>query len=341
MAIFVMRFDFRSPPFGAAMADLYAAALDMAAFADQHDFHTVFVSEHHLSEDGYLPSPLVVAGAIAARTSRVNVTVSALIVPLYDPIRLAEDLTVLDHLSRGRISHVVAIGYRPVEYAALGKDFTQRGRTLEEHIAVMRRAWTGEPFDYHGRRVLVRPAPYTQPHPTLFGGGSSHAAARRAARLDLPFYPQRRDKAVRDAYHDQRARLGLARGQVIPPPTPPLYVFVSDDPERTWARIGEHLLHDARGYAAWHIEAGLDSAALERADSVDALRQGSVYAVLTPTECVDLLRRRPVLSVHPLCGGLPPELGWETLHLIASKVQPALADAAPGALGTPARSKGP
>src|SRR5574340_751368 len=207
MAIFVMRFDFRSPPFGTPPADLYAAALDMAAFADQHDFHTVFVSEHHLSDDGYLPSPLVVAGAVAARTSRINVTVSALIVPLYDPIRLAEDLTVLDHLSRGRVSHVVAIGYVPAEYAALGKDFAHRGSILEDHIAVMRRAWTGEPFEHQGRHVLVRPVPYTQPHPVLFCGGSSLAAARRAARLDLPFYPQRRDKTVRDTYHAERARL--------------------------------------------------------------------------------------------------------------------------------------
>ncbi|MFN8627683.1 MAG: LLM class flavin-dependent oxidoreductase [Candidatus Binatia bacterium] len=328
MVTYVMRFDFRSPAFGTPMADLYAAALDMAAFAEQHSFDTVFVSEHHLSEDGYLPSPLVVAGAIAARTARINVTVSALLVPLYDPIRLAEDLVVLDHLSRGRVSHVVAIGYRPLEYQALGRDFARRGRTLEEHIALMRRAWTGEPFEHEGRRILVRPVPYTQPHPALFCGGSSLAAARRAARLDLPFYPQRRDKAVRDAYHEERARLGLARGMVLPPPTPPLYVFISEDPERTWTRIGEHLLHDARGYSAWHVEAGLDSAALERADSVDALRHGSVYAVLTPEQCIDLLRKRPVLNLHPLCGGLPPEVGWETLHLLATKVQPALAGVA-------------
>jgi len=331
MATLVMRFDFRSPTFGRPMADLYAAALDMAVFAEQHSFHTVFVSEHHMSEDGYLPSPLVMAAAIAARTSRINVTVSALLVPLYDPIRLAEDLAVLDHLSRGRVSHVVAIGYRPLEYAALGRNFARRGRTLEEHIALMRRAWTGEPFEHEGRRILVRPVPYTLPHPVLFCGGSSIAAARRAARLDLPFYPQRRDKAVRDAYHDERTRLGLPRGQVIPPPTPPLYVFVSEDPEATWARIGEHLLHDARGYAAWHLEAGLDSAALEPGDSVAALRRGSVYAVLTPEECVALLLKRPVLSVHPLCGGLPPEVGWETLHLIATKVQPALTEATRGA----------
>jgi hypothetical protein len=77
--------------------------------------------------------------------------------------------------------------------------------------------------------------------------------------------------------------------------------------------------------AAWLIEAGQHSAALAYGDSIDALRRSSMYAALTPDECVDLLRRRPSLCVHPLCGGLAPEIGWETLHLIATKVQPALA----------------
>jgi hypothetical protein len=141
----------------------------------------------------------------------------------------------------------------------------------------------------------------------------------------VPFISQVRDQRVVQAYQDERARLGLASGVVSVPPTPPLNVFVSEDPEATWARIGEHLLHDARSYAGWHIEAGQDSAALEYGDSIDALRRGSMCTVLTPEECVDLLRRRPSLCVHPLCGGLPPEIGWETLHLIATKVQPALA----------------
>jgi alkanesulfonate monooxygenase SsuD/methylene tetrahydromethanopterin reductase-like flavin-dependent oxidoreductase (luciferase family) len=327
MSTFVMRFDFRSPVFGTPMADLYAAALDMVVFAEQHSFRTVFVSEHHMSEDGYLPSPIVLASAIVARTSRIGVGVSALIVPLYDPIRLAEDLAVLDHLSRGRVSYVVGIGYRPVEYEALGRDFAQRTKAVVEHIALMRRAWTGEPFEHEGRTIRVRPVPYTQPHPVLSYGGGVPSAARRAARLDVPFASQIRDKRLVQAYQDERTRLGLAPGVVIQPPIPPVNVFVSEDPEATWARIGEHLLHDARTYARWAAEAGLDSAVLESADSIDALRRGSVYAVLTPDECIDLLRRRPVLCVHPLCGGLPPEIGWETLHLIATKVQPALADA--------------
>jgi len=325
MAHFVIRFDFRSPVFGAPMADLYAAALDMAMFAEQHAFNTVSIAEHHCSDDGYLPSPLILASAFAARTSRIGVNVSALIVPLYDPIKLAEDIAVLDHLSRGRVSYVVGIGYRRVEYESLGRAFTQRTKAVVADVALMRRAWTGEPFEHEGRTIRVRPVPYTRPHPRLAYGGGTVSAARRAARFDAPFISQVCDPRVLQAYHDERARLGLAAGVVSVPPTPPLNVFVSEDPEATWVRIGEHLLHDARSYAAWQTEAGQQSAALAYGDSIDALRSGSMYAVLTPDECVDLLRRRPSLCVHPLCGGLPPEIGWETLHLIATKVQPALA----------------
>jgi alkanesulfonate monooxygenase SsuD/methylene tetrahydromethanopterin reductase-like flavin-dependent oxidoreductase (luciferase family) len=261
---------------------------------------------------------------MAARTSRINVNVSALVVPLYEPIKLAEDMAVLDHLSRGRVSYVVAIGYRPAEYESLGRDFAQRGTAVVANLELMRRAWTGEPFEHAGRTICVRPAPYTQPHPRLTYGGGTVRAARRAARLDVPFISQVRDERVVQAYHDERTRLGLAAGFVAVPPTPPLNVFVSENPEATWARVGKYLLHDARSYAAWITEAGQQSAVLEPADSIDSLRSGSVYTVLTPEECVDLLRRLPSVCVHPLCGGLPPEVGWETLHLIATKVQPAL-----------------
>jgi alkanesulfonate monooxygenase SsuD/methylene tetrahydromethanopterin reductase-like flavin-dependent oxidoreductase (luciferase family) len=320
-----VRFDMRSPGFGTPTSDLYDAFLDMAEFADRSGFTAIVVSEHHSSEDGYLPSPLIAATAVAARTSRIAISVAALLVPLYEPLKLAEDIAVLDHLSRGRVSYVVGVGYRPDEYAMFDVDFAGRGRIVEHHLEVMRDAWSGKPFERAGRSVFVRPTPYTSPHPLLFYGGGTVIAARRAARLDIPFFPQLDSDRLWEAYQAERQRLGLAAGIAVAPPPGPLNVLVSDDPEATWERVGAHLLHDSQSYAEWQLDAGLLSAALDTSTSVDDLRQGSVYAVLTPDECIDLVQRRGSLTVHPLCGGAPPDVGWETLRLIAAKVQPAFA----------------
>jgi alkanesulfonate monooxygenase SsuD/methylene tetrahydromethanopterin reductase-like flavin-dependent oxidoreductase (luciferase family) len=325
LGAFVMRFDLRTPAFGAPTADLYAAALDMAAWGEDHGFTAAVVSEHHATDDGYLPSPLVVASAMAARTREIAISVAALLVPLYDPIKLAEDIAVLDHVSRGRVSYVAGLGYRPAEYASLGRSFADRARDMESAIALMRRAWTGDPFEHDGRVVHVRPTPYTSPHPILCYGGGSRAAARRAARLDMPFFPQLRSDRLVSEYESERERLGLAPGFVISPGTGPLNVFVAEDPDRTWAEIGAHLLHDAQSYAQWQIDANMDSAALDTATTVDQLRAHDVYTVVTPDECVELVRTHGSLALHPLCGGIPPEIAWQSLELVASKVQPRLA----------------
>ena len=169
-----IRFDLRLPPFATTTkADQYAAALEQSAWADQHGFATVVLSEHHGTDDGYLPSPLVMAGAMAARTERIHITISALLVPLHNPLRLAEDIAVVDNLSRGRLAIVAGLGYRRPEFEMFGVDRTQRGRILEESIEVMRKAWTGEPFEYEGRPAQITPRPFTLPHPLLFIGGST------------------------------------------------------------------------------------------------------------------------------------------------------------------------
>lgn len=326
LGTFIMRFDLRAPAFGAPIADLYSTALDMSGWAEEHGFTALVVSEHHATEDGYLPSPLVMASAMAARTKNIAISIAALLVPLYDPVKLAEDVVVLDHVSRGRVSYVAGIGYRPAEYEALGKSFADRARDVETAITLMRKAWTGEPFEHEGRVVQVRPTPFSDPYPLFCYGGGSRAAARRAARLDMPFFPQLRSERLIAEYESERERLGLAPGFVISPGTGPLNIFVAEDPDRTWARIGDNLLHDARSYAQWQIDANMDSAALDTATTVEELRANDVYTIVTPDECAALVREHGSLAMHPLCGGIAPEIAWESLELVAAKVQPLLTD---------------
>ncbi len=320
-----MRFDMRAPESGAPIAALYRAALEMASWGEAEGCLVVQACEHHASPDGYLPSPLVLASAIAARTTTLPVQVAALIAPLHDPIRLAEDMAVLDVVSGGRVSYVVAIGYRPEEYAMFGRAMRGRGKRLEVCIETLRRAWTGEPFEFEGRPVRVTPAPITPGGPPLLMGGGSEAAARRAARFGMGLLAQGGGASLADVYRAECERVGTTPGMCfVPPPGTVTSAFVAEDPERAWAELGPHLLHDARAYAAWMGESH-GSVTRSTATTVDELRaeQGS-YRIFTPDEAVAHARAQGVLLTQPLCGGLPPELAWPSLELIAAKVLPAL-----------------
>ncbi|GAG16441.1 unnamed protein product [marine sediment metagenome] len=244
---------------------------------------------------------------------------------MYDPVKLAEDMVVLDHLSGGRVSYTIGLGYRDVEYEMFGVDRTRRGSLMDERLDVLRRALAGERFEWHGRTVAVTPEPFTPGGPPLAYGGGSVAAARRAARHGLAFIPQHGDPALADAYDREAEAAGNPPGLTLaPPPGAPTSVFVADDVDRAWDQLGPHLLHDARVYVEW-MGPGAESASISRADTVAELRdEAGSYRIVTPAEAVELVAACGLLSTQPLCGGIPPDLAWESLHLIGSEVLPAL-----------------
>lgn len=324
--MFMMRFDMRAPGSDAAgRADLYAAALEMASWAEGVGGIGVQVSEHHASPDGYLPAPLVLASALAARTERSPIQVAALLLPLHDPIALAEQMVVLDHVAQGRVSYVLAVGYRPEEYAMAGQDFANRGARMDACLDALLRAFQGEPFAFEGRPVHVTPPPFTPGGPGILLGGSSGPALRRAARFGLGMVTQGGDPALADRYREACEKAGTTPGAFIhPPPGTVTSAFVAEDPDRAWDELGPYLLHDARVYAAWLGGAG--SASKSVAETVEQLRaEDGAYRIFTPEEAVDYVGRSGPLLTQPLCGGMPPALAWPSLELIASKVVPRLA----------------
>jgi alkanesulfonate monooxygenase SsuD/methylene tetrahydromethanopterin reductase-like flavin-dependent oxidoreductase (luciferase family) len=326
MVTLALRYDLRVPDWARTThADAYRVCLDQCAWADERGFDAVILSEHHGVDDGYLPAPLALAGAIVGRTRRIAVNVAAVLLPLHDPVRLAEQLAVLDLASGGRVSCVVGLGYRAEELAMAGVASGERGRLLEEHVDVMRRAWTGEPFEWRGRTIRVTPRPVTEPHPVLMVGGSTEVAARRAARLQLGFFPAVGDPALAAAYDDECARVGFAHGWCSLP-TGLGMVHVATDVDAAWKRIAPHAVFDARTYMEWQ-PAGQRSAVHVDAPDADGVRASGVYRVVTPDECVALaaeLGPSGTLLFHPLMGGMPPELGWESLELFAAEVLPRL-----------------
>jgi alkanesulfonate monooxygenase SsuD/methylene tetrahydromethanopterin reductase-like flavin-dependent oxidoreductase (luciferase family) len=302
----------------------YLAALDMAVHAEASGFDIVNLEEHHCAENGWLPSPLTLAAMIIARTERVRVTVTALLVTLYDPVRLAEDIAILDLVSKGRFSFVAGLGYRPLEYHATGRSWKDRGRLMDETIETLLKAWTGEPFEYRGETIRVTPCPMSRPHPFFFIGGMSAAAARRAARFGLPFYPPMPQPELEAIYHTERKRLGTD-GFVHSPSEENSMLVIEDDPDRAWEELAPYFLRELREYSSWK-QNGIPRPSEEDVSTVEDLREQKRFQILTAEQCIEQYRSAPNATavVHPLAGGIPVDRAWTSLRRFTSQVLPAL-----------------
>jgi alkanesulfonate monooxygenase SsuD/methylene tetrahydromethanopterin reductase-like flavin-dependent oxidoreductase (luciferase family) len=318
---FSLTYDMRAPDFGPPAADLYATAIDQCAWADALGFESVNLLEHHASVDGYLPSPIVLGSAIAAVTTDLLIRMSVVLLPLYHPIRLAEDLAVLDLVSNGRLRLTVGAGYRAEEYDQFGLSIRRRPTLMEEGVEVLKQAWTGEPFEWRGRTVRILPRPVQRPRPQITLGGSSSASARRAARIADDYQPVQ--PRLYDVYLEELAALGK--------PAPPrrrvprgggMFFHIAEDPDAAWEVIAPHAMHETNDYAAW--AEGLRGSPYSAFDSAEALRASGMYEIVTPDAAVDLVRERGGASFKPLMGGLAPEVGWESLRLFETKVLPRL-----------------
>ncbi len=320
--LFGLRFDFRNPDVaGTDMADRYAAALDMAEWADGLGCVNIAVSEHHGSPDGYLPSPIPMLAAMAARTQSVRFMIAALIAPFHDPLRLAEDMIVLDILSKGRVDLIVAGGYVHEEFAMFDVPMNERGKRVTEAVTVLKAAFSGEPFEYRGRVVHLTPAPFRPGGPSVSLGGSSQPAAERAARIADGFIPSKPE--VWTFYRDEVQRLG--RPDPGPCPTGENQVVaLAEDPEEGWERMSPFFLHETNAYGRWQAQDDVASPYRSVADA-DELRATGNYRVLTPEQLVEEQKGSPFpfVFLHPMCGGMPLELAWSSLRLFENEVLPA------------------
>lgn len=321
---FAMRFDMRNPTIaGTSMADRYAAALEMAEWADRLGCLNITLSEHHGSPDGYLASPIPMLAAMAARTANVRFMIAALIAPFHDPLRLAEDLIAVDLISRGRVDVVLAGGYVHEEFELFDVPMSERGKRVTEMVRTLKAAFAGAPFAYRGRTVHVTPAPFREGGPAVMLGGSSEPAARRAARIADGFIPSLPE--IWDFYRDEVQALG----RPDPGPSPVganQVIALAADVDKGWDQMAPFFLHETNAYGAWQAQDDVASPFHLVADT-DALRQTDQYRVLTPEQFIAEMRVAPFpfALFHPLCGGMPPELAWASLRLFEREVLPAMA----------------
>ena len=319
-------FDMRAPDFGTPVPELYSAMLEMSAFADEIGVSRIGVMEHHGSEDGYLPAPFVLAGAVAARTSQARLSISAVILPLHDPVHLAEQIAVLDIVSNGRLDVVFAAGYVPYEFQMFNVSLRDRGKLMNEGTDIIMRALRGERFTAGDREIFVRPLPIQAPEDIVILGGGVEASARRAARVGGGFAPLRTDLfAVYDA---ECAKLGRKPGRKFGGGNGPMSIHVTEDPDRAWEQLTPHVIHVCKAYAAWAGEEENSNSPFLGLDNEEAVRASGMFACWTPDEVIErapgIIAGYGGMNFMPLLGGLSPDIGWESLELLKSKVIPRL-----------------
>jgi alkanesulfonate monooxygenase SsuD/methylene tetrahydromethanopterin reductase-like flavin-dependent oxidoreductase (luciferase family) len=312
-------FDMRAPDWGTPTSELYPAAVAMAAFADRIGVDRIGLMEHHGSEDGYLPRPFTLAGGMVAVTQQIRFSLGAVILPLHDPVAVAEEIAILDLMSGGRLRVVFGAGYVPSEFAMFQKSLKDRARLMDQGIEIILRALRGERFEIDGRPIFIRPLPVRAPEDIIMVGGGVPASARRAARFGVGFGPMTPE--VVDIYLEECRKLGQEPKEYWRPKAGmPLAIHLCEDPAQGWAAIERHAVHVVKEYAKWaEQEGGASNSPFKGLTDPAALRHAGLFAAWTPEQLlarIPEMEDRQSIGFQPLLGGLSPEEGWKSLKLL-------------------------
>jgi alkanesulfonate monooxygenase SsuD/methylene tetrahydromethanopterin reductase-like flavin-dependent oxidoreductase (luciferase family) len=319
--VLTLRFDMRAPAFGASTTELYATAIDMCEWAETRGATMAVLSEHHGTADNHLSAPLLLASAIAARTKKLMVLLAAVVIPFCDPVRLAEEIAVLDIVTQGRVVYVFGVGHRTNEYEHFGLEASGRGKVADANLALLVRLLEGTPVIENGRRIHVTPPLASSSGPRFLIGGGSVAAAQRAGRLGLDLLAQVDRPGLREAYESACQESGHEIGRVqLPDASAPTVVFVADDLDAAWEELGSHLLHDAITAGSYRHD-DEHVASISRARTVGELRASSgAYRIMTIDEAKQFVSQGKPLPLLPLCAGLAPDVAWPYLKRAAAVV---------------------
>ncbi len=322
-------YDFRNPkeweqPFG----QFYKERLDQIVQAEELGFKSCWLTEHHFCEDGYTPSPLVLASAIGANTKTMKLGTNLMLLPLHDPVRIAEDSATLSLLTNGRFDLGVGIGYRQIEFDYFKRKISHRPSLVEEGIEIVRRSWSGEPVNFSGKRfsvgdLSVRPKP--EKIPSIYLGGMVPPAIERAARIADGFLST--GGIGMDIYNESLEKQGkeIADGDIILG----CWAIISDDPEKEAAKIAPHVLYQINEYIKWGAFGPPDEVPLF--ENVDSAIENGLYelwdAEMAVSELTKLSKTYPNIKDIHFWAQFPGEAlesGNRRLNYIAEKVLPRL-----------------
>lgn len=323
--------------------------LAAACEAERRGFDSVWLAEHHFTP-GFPPSPLMLGAAIAARTHRVRIGTGIVVAPLYHPVRLVEDVCLLDRLSGGRVILGLGQGYVKREFESYGIPLTERTARFLRVLGLLRVVFEGsrllpgtEGADALGPEVWPRPV--QQPIP-IWIGAYSHPAIRRAARWGYPFFiggPNMPLELIAAKYHCYLREFNECHANIVPLLPFIQSILVTEDPDKTWSLFGESLTSMFRyDMLTWGSVVAYDKDSGYRTvkNEDDILFKNKTefrrrMLILTPKEVVSaLLKVREQIPFNYLIvgspWGVPRELSQKCVELLIEHVWPDLQAAVTG-----------
>jgi len=312
----------------------YREALEEVTRAEDLGFDSVWMEEHHSVANHYWPSPFTVLAGFATRTSRLTLGTDIAVAAFYHPVRLAEDVALLDVMSNGRAVLGIAIGYKPDEFALYGVDLARRGARFEEQLQIVRGLWTQDRVSFKGAYYTVEgrlePRPVQQPHPPLWIGGWGDLALRRAATLGDNWIPGPTADLERLLAGKRQFLDNLAAAGRPAPSEWPLTrdLIIADTDARARALAEEHIMVAYRKeYAGGWRHPFIDASIATDLDKLMADR----FIIGGPDQCVRQIRRfvEAYGMTHLICRtffpGMPHAHVMRELELLAREVMPAFA----------------
>jgi probable F420-dependent oxidoreductase len=330
---FGLWYDFRQKlPLG-DYARFYAECFEEIEEAERIGYAGVWLSEHHFVDDGYLPSPLVVAAAIAARTERVTIGTNVLLLPMHHPLRVAEDAAVVDLISGGRFVLGVGQGYVQHEFEVLGFNRKNRPSLFEEGVEIIRRAWEEGSIGYEGKRWRFEDLPFEprpRRRPPIYIGAFAGPAIDRVARMADGFLASVGRGAFVETYRKvQEALARHGRADEDFPYVASGVVYVHEDSERASSDVAPAIAYQRSRYAEWGTDRGEPKPEPLRPEDLLWER----YLVGNPDEVAEgLIRLHEAAPYDHFCfwarlPGITHEHALANIRLFASGVAPRVRDA--------------
>jgi len=329
MTLSIMRFTFASPRGNPAMQrEMLSAAIELAQWGDSRGLAAVSIDEHHVTGHGWSCNPIMAASMFLVRTSNLYASVDCALGPLWNPLRLAEDIAFVDAMSGGRLHTTVGLGYRRVEYEAVGTNFSQRGALMDRLIETVLRAWSGQPMVDGDPDSCIGSGTWSRPHPPLYVGGGVRASARRAARFGLGLSLPDHLPDIAQYYIDLCTEAAAEPVVIMPSRVNRGMIFLHEDPDKAWSDLGKHILWEAVTYGGWSQGVSQSLMHLPGVQTLEEVKASGRYRFLTPEQLITDVRDHPEhgpIVLHPLVGGMPVDEAWSSVQLLTDKVLPHLA----------------